>query len=506
MLEEIIASQLPYLELLAKGWLASGAKSFAISEDGKVLARWPESNQVSNGRLEVDLCIENLNGVRLTVDDADIEHAEEHLEADARIVSKLLQQEIELNSLASELISTRDQMLAFFNLTRATRNSLDIEQSLKQLAYEVSWLLKSEAAFLYLEAGNQRSYIAQYPSLWLDQQALAECADKFIASRDSILQVRRGELGLRPDIRNMLIVPIRSQELPVAILGVVNKSSGDFMSQDIKFVRAIAEYSGAHLENIILLQTRLDEANLRAEMKLASQIQARLSPNLPSRVRGIDIWAASRPASHVGGDFYDFIQLADESVSLVVGDVSGKGMPAALLVAMTRAIVRSEILSKSAPLPGTIISASNEKLYKDFNDVSMFATMFLGHYDPDSRRMKYGNAGHSPVVFSPAGGHPVLIGPDVIPIGISPSISSKERTIEIHEGDVVVIATDGLNNATNSYNQEFGYERLLELIDSLSGESAEKVAGGLFETIGAYSNGSSQADDQTVVVIRGISK
>ena len=504
-LDNIISSQLPHLETLARGWLACGASSFSISEHGRVLASWPESSQDAPVSVTANIELGNVNIARLNVGGAGIQFSEERLHADARLLSKLIQQEMELNNLATELIYTRDQMLAFFNLTRATRNNLDIDQSLKQLAYEASWLLKSEAAFVYLETGENQWYSTHFPRQILNQRMMDACLGRYISSGKKLLHIRRGELGLYQDMQNILLVPIRSRDIPLAVLGVVNKLAGEFMSQDIKFVKAIAEFAGAHLENMVLFQSRIQQAELNAEMKLANHVQTRLLPELPQRVKGIDLWATSRPASHIGGDFYDFIERNSDSLSMVVGDVSGKGMPAALLVAMTRTVIRSEILGMPVPSPQSIISASNEKLYDDFTDVSMFATLFMGHYDSQMRQMNYVNAGHSPVVFAPAGGQAQLVEADVTAIGILPSNCAKERKIDIHEGDVVVIGSDGLNNASNSQDQQFGYDRFVDLVDNLADKPAQQIAEGLFNSIDDFSNGASQADDQTLVVIKGVS-
>jgi sigma-B regulation protein RsbU (phosphoserine phosphatase) len=239
-------------------------------------------------------------------------------------------------------------------------------------------------------------------------------------------------------------------------------------------------------------------------MQLAQSVQLNLLPQRPPGVMGLDLWAASHPASTVGGDFYDFILRPDQSLTFTVGDVSGKGMPAALLMAMTRTVIRNKAKSVPSPTPEVVMGLSNEELYHDFTEVSMFATVFVGQYEPDSRELLYANAGHSPVIYCPAGGAARLLRADGTAMGILPKSMSADQRLLLEPGDVLVVGTDGLSEAHNAHDEMFGYDRLLEVVESLAVRPAQAIADGLYQTVNNFSAGQPQDDDQTLVVLKGV--
>ena len=240
-----------------------------------------------------------------------------------------------------------------------------------------------------------------------------------------------------------------------------------------------------------------------AEMDLARRIQIQLLPERMPKVTGLDSWASSRPASRVGGDFYTAVEQSNEAFTFAVGDISGKGLPAAILMAMTRTILRSNTTTVNPVKPAGIIDISNRELYDDFSEVSMFATVFVGQYQPISRSLSYANAGHSPVVYLPAGGKAQLLLADSTPMGIEAKNEAVDKELVIQGGDVLVVASDGLNEARNGQNEMFGYNRLLRLIEDLADKPARQISADLFRAVDEFSAGRSQDDDQTVVVLKG---
>ena len=147
---------------------------------------------------------------------------------------------------------------------------------------------------------------------------------------------------------------------------------------------------------------------------------------------------------------------------------------------------------------------SNEALYDDFTEVSMFATVFVGHYYSELRQLTYANAGHSPVIYVPAGGQATMLEADGTPMGILPVSLSANHRIGIQPGDLLVIATDGLNEARNAHDELFGHGRLMSLVTSLAHKPAQEIAETLYDEVEAYSAGHMQDDDQTMVVLRGV--
>ena len=166
-----------------------------------------------------------------------------------------------------------------------------------------------------------------------------------------------------------------------------------------------------------------------------------------------------------------------------MGDISGKGVPAALLMAMTRTVIRTKTNVESLPSSQVILSRTNEELYDDFTELSMFATVFVGQYDPVSRQLLYANAGHSPVIYCPAGGKARLLQADGTPVGVLPTSLSEDQYLNFSPGDVLVVATDGFSEARNADGKEFGYDELTALVQSLVNLPARILAEKLHQIV-----------------------
>jgi sigma-B regulation protein RsbU (phosphoserine phosphatase) len=249
-------------------------------------------------------------------------------------------------------------------------------------------------------------------------------------------------------------------------------------------------------------------------MELAQRVQLRLLPQEIPRIAGLDVHARSRPALQVGGDFYDFIT-DGRHFTFTVGDVSGKGMPAALLMAMTRTALRSKSRFMTKASPAAIMERANVDLYDDFTEVGMFATTFVGQYLAQERRMIYANAGHSPVMYCPAGGPVRLLEADGPALGVLPTSLCETQSLALGPGDLLIVATDGLNEANSPDGELFGYDRLLGLVEALADRPAAEIATGLYAAVEQHGSGQSpepgatfpaahQDDDQTLVVIKGV--
>jgi sigma-B regulation protein RsbU (phosphoserine phosphatase) len=187
-----------------------------------------------------------------------------------------------------------------------------------------------------------------------------------------------------------------------------------------------------------------------------------------------------------------------------LGDVSGKGMSAALLMAMTRTVIRSRANLQPMPMPETILSVSNEIMYDDFTQVGMFCTVFIGHYDPNRAEIWYANAGHSPVIYCPAGGLARLLEADGPALGTLPISLSENQVVSFQPGDLLIIATDGFNESRNFQGELWGIQRMLALIEKISDQPAHVIAERLFEAVDHFSEGHAQDDDQTLIVIKGV--
>lgn len=269
-------------------------------------------------------------------------------------------------------------------------------------------------------------------------------------------------------------------------------------------MRAVCDHAGGQIENVLLYQETLAQARLQTELEMAQRVQSQMLPQRIPQVSGLEIAAGALTALQVGGDLYDFIEQPEQPFKFMIGDVSGKGMSAALLMSATRTLVRSHARMPSLPSPAEVMTGLNESLYEDFTELNMFATVFFGQYNPHTRQLIYANAGHSPIIYRPAGGQAVLLEADSPPIGVLPMSLCENHIIPFNPGDVFITLTDGFSEARAPNDELFGYKRLLELVDKLATEWAETIAVELFNAVAAFSAGHAQDDDQTLIVLKGV--
>lgn len=249
------------------------------------------------------------------------------------------------------------------------------------------------------------------------------------------------------------------------------------------------------------LNRRRGQAEVETEMHQAADIQRRLMPRETPRLSGLDLHASYKPASRIGGDFYDFMIRPDQQLVFVAADVTGKGLPAALVMASTLTALWGA--AHYRPSPQAALERVNTDLYDKLTDVRKMVTTFIGFYNPETHQVTYANAGHAPIIFCPADGQARLLEADGPPLGALPTILSQNHHLMLAEGDVLLIGSDGLSEAENRAGEMFGYERLLEAVTTLADRTAPEIAAGLFEQMTAFAAGHKQSDDQTLIVLKG---
>ncbi|MCA9935544.1 MAG: SpoIIE family protein phosphatase, partial [Anaerolineales bacterium] len=411
-------SQAEQLAQLGRAWLARGASGLCLRADGEVVWRWPQAAEVAQPDVVAEMATAVGPSLELGLCGGGAADGP-RLQADAQFLSQAVNLEFELEMMTGELIETQDQLLALYDLTRSTRSHLEVPDTLQSVVAEVARLVKVDSSFAVLQAPPEwPQLVVCHPGCALaEAQMLALFAQAQATGGELLLQGADVAGLLPPGARNLLVVPVQVRGEVLAALGFVNRQLGDFQSPDLKLIRAIAEQAGAQVENALLLHETLMQARLQTEMRMAQEVQLQLLPQKPPRVLGLDLFASSLPALQVGGDFFDFIVEAGRPLIFTVGDVSGKGVSSALLMTMIRTVLRGAGKFDATPTPQSLLDRANRDLYDDFTEVTMFATVFVGQYDAARRCLTYANAGHSPVVFCPAGGAARLLEADGTAVG-----------------------------------------------------------------------------------------
>ena len=236
------------------------------------------------------------------------------------------------------------------------------------------------------------------------------------------------------------------------------------------------------------------------EMELAAGIQQSFLPESPPRIEGVELAALNLPAREVGGDFYDFIPVSQDKWGLVIADVSGKGIPAALFMALSRTLVRANAVGN--PTASQAIRRANDLIVED-DRANMFVTLFYSVLDPKRKTLSYVNAGHNPpLMFRREGRDIILLEAKGIALGVMPNIELEEREISLREGDLVVLYTDGVTEAINDKEEQFGQQRLIQLIEEGSNLPAQELITRIQQGVAAFSAGQPQFDDITIMVLK----
>ena len=299
-----------------------------------------------------------------------------------------------------------------------------------------------------------------------------------------------------------LVVPLNDREHLLGFVALTDKVSGfKFSYEDFSLLSTLANQMVIALSNVRLYRDSLGKQLLEEEMNLARQIQIDLLPDKPPTGNGFSIVAHSEPSRTVGGDFYDFIRINNnDGLGMVIADVSGKGMPAALMAAQIQATIRSEVCNKR-PVAVTIANVNN--LVANLSSSSgKYATLFYGEFQPHSREFEFANAGHNyPVVIRSNGNHEFLKTGGTV-VGAFEGIPYQSQKIILNPDDIIFFYTDGLSEAMNKSEEEFGENRIIDYLKKNRTLSADEIKTGILGEVHKYTAAASADDDTTIVILK----
>ena len=236
------------------------------------------------------------------------------------------------------------------------------------------------------------------------------------------------------------------------------------------------------------------------EMETARGIQQSFLPESPPIIEGFELAALNLPARQVGGDFYDFIPVSEGKWGIIIADVSGKGVPAALFMALSRTLVRANVADN--PTASQAMQKANRLISQEAK-MGMFVTLFYAVLDPEKRRLQYVNAGHNPpFVVKKSSGDVILLRASGIAMGVIDDVSLEEKEIELDSNDIVVFYTDGITEAINSAGEQFGEKRLVETINRNADLPVKDLVGRVKDEVFTFAQDQPQFDDFTLVILK----
>ncbi len=319
---------------------------------------------------------------------------------------------------------------------------------------------------------------------------------------DRLEEYRRGSaLGEAMTKRRVkLILPLKDADHLLGFMALTEKVTGyGFNTEDINMLGVISNQLVTVLTNARLYADSLEKQRLDKEIAMARQIQLDLLPEKPPASDSFDLCAYSMPSLTIGGDFYDFIHSGDGLISMVIADASGKGLPAALLVTQIQAMLRSEIGNKN-DLPQILYNINTH--VAETTSSEKYATLFLGRFNPNTGEFAYANAGHNyPILVKPDGSHRLLKKGGML-IGAFAGAEYEKDTITLDKEDVLLIYTDGLSEAMNEADEEFGENRILDYVVSQRHLGAEEIINGVLEEMKKFDSSDPPRDDTTLIALK----
>jgi sigma-B regulation protein RsbU (phosphoserine phosphatase) len=329
--------------------------------------------------------------------------------------------------------------------------------------------------------------------------------DSWLYREDSVDDAERAKLT-KLGAELLLPLAVRDKLLGFISLGP-KRSEEPYTGSDVRLLKSVAAQTGLALENADLMRKISDEVaqreRLNREVEIAREVQERLFPQKLPAVRGLDYAAFCRPALAVGGDYYDFLALPQGNLGVAIGDVSGKGIAAALMMASLQASLRGEATRAPEDLAAAI--ANINRLVYDSSASNRYATFFYGQYNPATGRFDYVNAGHNaPMVFRCKQDNwevtRLEVGGTVI--GLVETFPYQQGSVTMMPGDTLVAFTDGISEAMNHSDHEWGETALIHSVEGCNGLSAKEALNRIFHDCDQFVAGAKQHDDMTLLVLR----
>ncbi len=418
--------------------------------------------------------------------------------------------ELELNT--SHLVGEVGKLEKIIDASKMINSELELSELLKVILDIALKIVDGESGTVYLVDKKRRE-------LWSKVLEASEPVDirlpmgkgiaGFVGATGDTLNIPDAYMDARfnPEVdkktgyhtKTILCMPMKNREGEiVGVFQLLNKRNGVFALEDESAINALSTHAAIAIEKARLYQEEREKIALEKELSAAHTVQVGLLPEKLPQVEGYEFAARSVPAKSVAGDLYDLLSLEDGKLALSVGDVSGKGMPAALLMANVQATFRA--YSRLDPYASNCMKISNDLLCRSTSE-DKFVTLFYAILDPSKKLLSYTNAGHEEPFFI-HGSHVFRLKTGGIPLGIVDHFPYEEETIQFDEGDVLLVYSDGIPDAVNAKGQRFGMEKLETIAEDRAHLSAQEIADSVFAAVNEHVQDTPQFDDMTLLIVK----
>jgi len=410
------------------------------------------------------------------------------------------------------------EVSSLHDLSRAITGELNYNKLIKMVTEMGSDVIESSYTWLELyEENGQEFHIAHSVNLNQDEIREKDMDDNDISYR--IFSERKAisinEIGKNPEfssikkwknnIESLAGAPIISANgMFVGILYAAKKISFGFNPDDLNMLEAYANQAAIAMENAILVKSSLEKERMEQQLQIAREVQLKLLPQNMPQLKNLEFNATMITAYEVGGDYYDFFNKKTSSIGLVIGDVSGKGTSAAFYMAETKGIIQS--LANIYTSPKEILISTNNILYNSL-ERKTFISLIVATVNTKKKELVFARAGHSPVIYYQAKSKKVsMLEPAGLAVGLDDGKNFdkilKEKTLKYNKNDVFIFYTDGLTEARNITNEEFGEDRLCDIVKKHGHLTAEELKDKILDYILEFLDGNKLQDDLTMIILR----
>lgn len=409
-------------------------------------------------------------------------------------------------------IQRRQTARTLLEISRALNSTLNLEDVLRSIMAELSNIVPYDSAAIMLLDRARLSMVAHRGADVAEHEA-TDFAPEETHAANTVLQTGRPLViqntqaddrwkALHHDsaIRSWMGIPLRVRDKTVGVLNINGHSVGHFSPEQIELAEAFADQASVALQNARLHD--FEVTRIEQELSIAREIQTSLLPSAAPRLDQLEIVAYTLPARQVSGDYFQYLPMPNGQLGIAVGDVSGKGIPAAMLMAVITTAMRDEMARNARP--AALLNALNQRLLERMKATHVNSALLVGIFDPPTRRLEIANGGMvQPYVrngsdwsFVPVGGYP---------LGLSQRMAYDAKTVTLAPGAVMVIMTDGVVEAQNPDGEFFGFERVEALLkDAPTDITGQQLVERMMAAVREHLQGEEPQDDLTILVIRSL--
>jgi phosphoserine phosphatase RsbU/P len=409
-----------------------------------------------------------------------------------------------------------DELAILNDLSLAISGSLDSEKIMRSIIGKSIRALNAEQGDITLVIENQtnptqtlvRSMISngKHSPLHLNQNLLGwmQIHKKPLMVNNPDNDPRFRNVIWDPSIHSLLSAPLMVRSKLIGILTVYNKNSNkelDFTESDQRLLSIISAQSAQVVENARLYEDEEAYRLMIRELELASSIQKKMLPVQSPKINGYGIAGKNITAQEVGGDYFDFIKMNDDRWAICLGDISGKGLPASLLMSNLQAILRGQTFHLIHP--GEILRNANNQLYESTSS-EKFATLFLAIIDVSNNTIRYSSAGHDYPFIMRKNGHIERLESGGLPLGMMDGMEYEEGFIELNQDEFLFVYSDGVTDVCNIHEEMFGEERLIKILKNslVNGDTPETLINNVVESCKKHCGKAKLFDDITALAIK----